>query len=118
MYATLIDAMDGRFSTYTPDSLREALPGWELVPVMHDGALAAVLMVKEAEVHVAALPQFRGKWLSRKKLVIILKPILDRRGYLTTRVMPDNHAGHAFVRRLGFTPLPSGEYRLEKLAHA
>jgi hypothetical protein len=113
----LIGAMDGRFSHFTPASLDRATAKWSLQAIEHDGKLAAVMMVQGNEIHVAADPKMRARWLSRGKIRTILGPLLERHGMLRTKVADGNERGQAFVRRLGFEMVGS-EYILKELAHA
>lgn len=95
----------------------EQLKEWELRPIEIDGKLAAVVMVKENDVHVASSEEFRGKWISRRVIKRTLGEILDEYGCATTSVNYGNEPGRAFVERLGFVP-DCVVYKLEKLAHA
>lgn len=113
----LIGAMDGRFDHFTPSNLDRVLAKWSLLPIKHDGKLAAVMMVHGNEIHVASDPVMRARWLSRRKIRGILGPLLARHGTLRTKVSDENEKGKAFVQRLGFER-DGGEYVLKELAHA
>ena len=95
----------------------EALKEWTLNPIEKDGRLAAVVMVKDNEVHVASAEEYRGKWLSRKVIKDMLGKILDEHGCAVTSVSYGNELGRDFVERLGFVPV-CVSYKLEKLRHA
>ncbi len=95
----------------------EALKDWTLNPIEKDGKLAAVVMVKGNEIHVASSDVYRGKWLSRKVIKDMLGKILNEYDYAVTSVSYSNESGKAFVERLGFVP-DCVLYKLEKLRHA
>ena len=99
------------------DEFIAQLKQWELKPVEVDGALAAVVMVKGNEVHVAVKPDCKGKWLKRSVIKRMLAPILDEYGEIVTSVSFGNDNGREFVERLGFVP-DAVTYRMEKLVHA
>lgn len=75
----------------------EQLSGWCFWDVS-----GAVVMTRGAEVHCAAPPDRRGRWLSRTAIRAVLGGILQRYGHALTSVVKDNDAGHSFVQRLGF----------------
>ena len=89
---------------------------WELKPVYVNGYIAAVVMVQGNEVHVAATPEFHGRWLSRKVIKDILGGILAEHGQVITSVNWGNKSACTFVERLGFVP-DNIVYRLDKLKH-
>lgn len=95
-----------------------ALKGWELRPV----GTSAVLMINGPEIHVAALKDVRGRWITRKAIRENLCPLLQKYGLLTTKVMHDNPAGQDFVQRIGFHEIRRDErmryYELKELRHA
>ena len=95
----------------------EQLKDWELNPIEMDGRVAAVVMVKGNEVHVAASKEYRGKWLSRRVIKRTLGEILNEYDQAVTSVSYSNTLGREFVERLGFVP-DSVTYTLEKLKHA
>lgn len=95
----------------------EQLKEWELKPIEMDGNLAAVVMVKGNEVHVASSKEYRGKWLSRRVIRRTLGEILNDYDQALTSVSYGNTSGREFVERLGFVP-DSVTYILEKLKHA
>lgn len=106
--------LDGRLDHMPADELLPALAGWELRVLPCE----VVLMVKGNEVHVAAPPESRGIWLSRRVLREQLTPLLKEFGSIVTTVAGDNPSGHAFVQRLGFHRVSCGKYELKELKHA
>jgi hypothetical protein len=113
----LILAMGERLPGMSPADLAARLDGWEL----HEAA-GAVVMRRGAEMHVAALPEARGRWASSTQARKLIRETFDRFGVVTTAVMKDHQPGHTFVRRLGFEPVgDSGaaiRYELRTLRHA
>jgi hypothetical protein len=80
---------------------REMLEGYECVPYVENGEHMATLIKKNAEVHFAGFKQYRGKgYITRRRLREFLQPILDKEGFLTTKLAegePDK-----FITKLGF----------------
>lgn len=85
------------------ETFREALAAWDVQAFCRGDEPVGMLMVKGSELHVAVLPEVRGKWLSKRLIRDVLKPIIVQHGEATTKVMPDNVVGHEFIGRLGFT---------------
>lgn len=92
-------ADDGIISTREAGKLVE---GWDAVPYEVDGVLHGAAMLNGSEIHFAMRPEWRGKSITRRRAREFLRPLLDRLGFLTTRV--EVGLDDAFVRRIGFTP--------------
>ncbi len=76
---------------------------WELIPIMVNLEIAGTLAEKDGEIHMAIEPEYRKKstyW--RTGLKMLIKPLIDKYGFVTTKVDSDDHAAHKFVRKLGF----------------
>ncbi len=89
------------------DQFREQLTDWR-VDAFHDGERpVGMLMVRGDELHVAVLPEVRGKWLSRRLIREAFAPILEKYGRARTKVAEGNAVGLDFVRRIraGFASL-------------
>jgi len=86
----------------TFDQFRDAVAGWEIVPVTVGGELAGAVLINGPELHACILPAFFGRWLTRAVLRRTLHQVLARHGYALTRTTSGNDTGHAFVARLGF----------------
>ena len=80
------------------------LNDWEAIPYYVDGRHAATALVKGTEIHFGAVPAFRRKLILRRRTQEFLRPMFERRGFLTTRVQLDSHDKKRFVERLGFKP--------------
>lgn len=92
---------------YSFETFREKLLDWK-VDAFHDGNRAVgMLMTKGAELHVAVVPEVRGKWLSRRIIREVFAPILAVHGQAKTKVAEGNVVGLDFVRRIraGFADL-------------
>lgn len=87
-----------------PLSMVGALRSWEAVPVLDDdGRQSGMGAVDGTEVHLALAPQHRGVGhLTRRRCRTWLAPLLERRGFLTTRAHAPTPEREAFLRRLGF----------------
>jgi GNAT superfamily N-acetyltransferase len=96
-------ALADRFpSTYSRDDFRKALESWEVQAFCDGDKPVGMLMTRGNELHVAVIPEVRGRWLSRRLIREVLSPLIEKSGEAVTSVMPDNKAGRDFVSRLGF----------------
>jgi GNAT superfamily N-acetyltransferase len=96
-------ALAGRLpSDYSRQKFSAALEPWDVKAFCEGDEPVGMLMTRGAELHVAVLPEVRGKWLSRRLIRDVIGPIIRRHGEAKTSVMPDNGIGKDFVRRLGF----------------
>ena len=103
-FAAMLDRLPHGYSF---ELFKEMLADWR-IDAFHDGERAVgMLMTRGPELHVAVLPQVRGKWLSRRLIRQVFKPILEQHGHAETLVMDDNRIGLDFVRRIraGFADL-------------
>lgn len=78
------------------------LADWDVRAFCDGDRAVGMLMTKGPELHVAVLPEVRGKWLSRRLIREVFRPLLSAYGAAQTRVMPENETGKDFVSRLGF----------------
>jgi hypothetical protein len=77
---------------------------WELIPLIVNDVIVGTLAEKDGEIHMAIEPQFRKKstyW--RTGLKLLIEPLINKYGYVITRVKKDDLETRKFVRRLGFT---------------
>ena len=79
---------------------------WELVPVIVDDEVIAVMIEREGEIHLAIkqepVAQSRP-W--REYLSKIVQPIIDKHGFVTTRIPSNDKEAIRFATRLGFKRL-------------
>jgi len=90
------------------EDCREVLPtnfeGWEIIPGYIDQTHVATAILKGNEIHFGIKPEFRKKLIQRKRTREYLKPLLERKSFLTTRVILNDKYKQNFVERLGFNP--------------
>lgn len=82
-----------------------AIDDWELVPYPSAGEPVAIAALQGTEIHFVSSPAVRGRLLTSRRISSFLEPLMDRKGFLTTRVMrgaPGEHAQISFVERIGF----------------
>ncbi len=84
------------------EKFSKALESWDVKAFCKGEDVVGMLMVKDGELHVAIVPEARGKWLSRRLIREVIGPLVKEYGAAKTKVMPDNRAGSDFVRRIGF----------------
>lgn len=77
---------------------------WETVPFLVSGVRVGASIVQGTEIHFALSPQWRPRASARAAVRAHLAPLLERRGFLTTRVLHSRQAQQRFVQRVGFTP--------------
>jgi hypothetical protein len=87
------------FSRY---DIVKALETWEAVPVLLEGEHVGSAIVNGTEIHFALVPDWRPGASMRGRIREFLTPLLERRGFLTTRVRHERPAEKQFVQRVGF----------------
>jgi hypothetical protein len=87
--------------------LRGSLNRWKVDAFCQGDKPVGMLMTKGDELHVAVLPEVRGKWLSRRLIKEVFAPILAKYGKARTKVAEGNEVGRDFVQRIraGFADL-------------
>lgn len=98
----IISAMR-RGTAFSRQSILEYLSDWDAVPVDIDGEHVATAIVKGTEIHFALVSDWRPEG-TRGRIRDFLAPLMERRGFLTTRVRLDRPHEQRFVQRLGFAP--------------
>lgn len=79
--------------------------GWEVVPGFIHGEHAVTVVLKGTEIHLGIAPAFRKRAaLFRRESDKFFAPLLQRTGYLTTRVVLTSRMQREFVERVGFKP--------------
>jgi len=74
---------------------------WTIVEHRHADRLVALAAMRGTEIHYAMAPTEQGRgFISRARAAEFLGPLLERRGYLTTRVWDGRCT--KFIERLGF----------------
>ena len=93
-WLSLVDRFPVSFEVFSA-----ACEAVEVFPVVVDAELAGALLVKGAEIHACILPQFKGRWLTRKELRV-MDAVIEKHGYAQTSATTAE--GEYFVKRLGF----------------
>ena len=95
----------------------ECLDGWNFL-----GVNGAVVMIRGNEIHVAARPDDRGRFVSRRAIRVVLGSLLQIHGVLKTYIRKSNAKGVDFCERLGFVRVGESadmfECELKELRHA
>lgn len=88
------------------------LVGWDVKPLHIDGELVGAAIVRGNELHVGLAKPCKAS--PRAMIRNVLAPIIKEHGFAVTAVMPDNRAGLAFCKRLGFvvSSFADGVYHL------
>ena len=81
------------------DRFIEVMKECEVFPIYVNGETAGALIVKDCDIHACVLPQFKGKWLTRKELRI-MDSVIEKYGHVQTTATTEE--GQYFVTRLGF----------------
>jgi len=83
------------------EQFAEALKSWELVDVVQNNELIAVVMIKDNELHVGfkSVPKASVK----KHINATLVKLIKKFGFAVTTVQKTNERGLKFCKRLGFT---------------
>jgi len=89
--------------------LRKVFEDWEVIPMTIDGKHVATGVFKGMELHFALVPGWKPQACYRGVIREFLRPLFDRYGFLTTRVLHERPAQKEFVKRLGFKPTWRGE---------
>lgn len=77
---------------------------WDALPLVIAGQHVATAVVKGTEIHFALVPGKRPPGSARGAVRAFLSPLLDKHGFLTTRVQHHRLDQKRFVERVGFRP--------------
>jgi len=83
----------------SPEVSLETLDDWELVPFVQDGAVTAVGLIKGCEFHLFSTADFKFR---RAEMRAGLQPLLERWGFLVTRVAHNDTPNQRFNKLFGF----------------
>lgn len=87
------------------EQFSKALNDWEILPVVQRGKLFGGVMVKGNEIHVGFAEKPNAS--IRGNIKEIMKPLLEKHGFVMTAVQKDNINGLNFCKRLGFVEFGS-----------
>ena len=82
-----------RFSLLEPlyedcqDILPSSFDGWELIPGYINQEHVCTAILKGNEIHFGIKQEYRKKLIQRKRTREYLKPLLERKVFLTTRII-------------------------------
>src|SRR5690242_2114695 len=95
--------MDARLIDYlaTIGASPESLNGWEIRTAQRAGFDCAFVITRHAEIHFVSIVGRRA--MSRRNILEFVQPLLDRYGYVMTRV-PLTETDHKLRHALGFMP--------------
>jgi hypothetical protein len=77
---------------------------WDVLPFDFDGQHVWTMVAKGTEVHFALAHGWKPKASMRGAVRSFLKPVIERHGFLTTRIAHGRAAQKEFVKRIGFKP--------------
>lgn len=103
LLAPIVKAVRKGTSLAGPD-IRAFFADWEIIPAQVEGQHVGTAVVKGTEIHFALIEGWRPRSSQRGAIQAFLKPLLERHGYLTTRVPHERPAQKKFVQRVGFRP--------------
>lgn len=89
-------------SERAPDIEGNNFDGFNIQAFKDGDKVIGMLMTRGPELHVAILPEYRRRWLSKGLIKKVMGSLVDKYGYVSTSVMKDNVIGQDFVERLGF----------------
>lgn len=84
--------------------IEKYLADWDVIPVITDSVHAATVIAKGTEVHIALATGYKPKTCKRGVIKQFLKPLFDKYGFVTTRVLHSRLNEKRFVERVGFKP--------------
>lgn len=77
---------------------------WDVRPILIGDQHAATVILNGTEMHFYAVPAFRRRGWSRRRVHEFIEPLLEQLGFLTTRVLHARGDERKFVERIGFKP--------------
>jgi len=77
---------------------------WDAFPFELNGQHVWTMIAKGTEVHFALVQGWRPTASMRGAVREFVKPVFERHGFLTTRVMHERVEQKRFVERIGFKP--------------
>lgn len=86
----------------TIEQIKEVFKEFELKPVVRHSKVVGCFLVKDNEIHVAILPEYRKRWFSKKVFKDLVGPVVEKYGFVKTSVIDGNNKGLDFITRIGF----------------
>ena len=78
-----------------------SLDGWSIEVAKRGGEDVAIVITKNNEIHIAALPGHEKTAMTRKNIAQYLSPLIEKYGWSSTRV-PIDVTDHKLREHLGF----------------
>ena len=75
---------------------------FDIRPIKSDDVTIGMLMIRGPEVHVAILPEYRKRWLTRGLIEDVLDGLENEYGYCLTSCFENEPGNIDFITRLGF----------------
>lgn len=94
-------------------AIKNLFNDWELIPIIVNEKLVAVVMRNGNELHSACPEENKGKWVSRKGIKNVIVKTVKEFGSAKTSVFSNNFMAVNFVNRLGFKE----KYRTEDVIY-
>ena len=82
------------------EEFSKELKDWETIPLLQNGKLIGGAIVKGNELHVGYAEKPTAS--IRKNIKEVMKPLLEKHGFVVTTIAKDNVNGLNFCKRLGF----------------
>ena len=89
-------------SVYRGGITREQLAEFDVLPLTAGEETVGMVMLRGPEVHVAILPLWRRRWLTRGLFEAFLGGLEEKYGYALTSCFDDEPEKIDFITRLGF----------------
>ncbi len=81
---------------------REQAEDFDILPLIAMDETVGMIMLRGPEVHVAILPEYRKRWLTRGLIEAVLGGLEKQYGYCLTSCFADEPEKIDFITRLGF----------------
>lgn len=82
------------------DVYESAVKDWDVLPLIENSIVIGGVLVKDNEIHVGY--GVKPKSTIRPYIKSILKPMIEKYGFVVTSVIDSNEIGLRFCKRLGF----------------
>ena len=87
-----------------PGAAASAFDAWDVIPGYVNGEHVCTAIMSGAEIHFAIRPEHQRKLIRKQNTAGFLQPLVERHGFLTTRIRLESSKEQRFVERLGFQP--------------
>lgn len=84
------------------EQFKESIKDFTVTPVVVRDQVCGAILNLGPEIHACILPWARKRWLSQGIVENVVKPIIEKYGFIQTHVALDAEEGHQFVQKFGF----------------